>query len=126
MKQQRQHDYMPIGSHCCTWYRLPVPGDMNCVKYLVLISKVSQEEEIGRLGPLELSRVPDPFLASRGFGVIPFIVCHDNFVVCLQDAPKAVIEHRMTVIQHFPRQTCDSTSSVPVLERIVDVCKFWH
>ena len=52
--------------------------------YLVLLSEISQKEEVRRLRPFELSRVPGTLLAPRRLGMVLLILSHHYSIVCLQ------------------------------------------
>lgn len=53
--------------------------------HLVLLSEVCKEEEVGRLGTFELSRISGTLLSPGGFWMILLILCHDHTVIRLQE-----------------------------------------
>ncbi len=53
--------------------------------HLVLLSEVCKEEEVGRLGALELSGIPGTLLSPWGFWMILLILCHDHTIIRLQE-----------------------------------------
>ncbi len=95
--------------------------------HLVLLSEVCKEEEVGRLGTFELSRISGTLLSPWGFWMILLILCHDHTVIRLQEhlpspEPLASLCHIYIYIYIYMK-AASMNQSKPGVESVTAVAK---